>query len=201
MFESGEGFVHVLESSPKDVFAIIQELQRAIQTSDIIVNDVKVLLYLDDIGKIKFPRWAYRDITLFDRNDDDDELVKHADDDEQLGTFWIRGIHQTLAKILRIGSHIAKTGPTQMDLFLNGLHMQHPNFIPKQDTLINLAKCDRCLTLKEFLSVYTSFGDISLEDDLVWPANSWNVTTVALMSQILQNSKQSTQNQQKKKEE
>jgi hypothetical protein len=144
------------------------------------ITNVKILLYTDDFGKgLSFPLWSCRELPgkkqMANLSSDEEDNVKSPSEsekrilDHQIGVSWIVKIQRLLHQLLYVADEIKLLGTIQITLFFETLPQKHPNMIPREAIIESLVKhCDECFTLKEFVSVYDTNVDITLESELAW---------------------------------
>eukprot|EP00667_Euglena_gracilis_P023311 EG_transcript_26293 len=156
LVESSSTFCAMLEAEPKNVLAILANLQSSPAMAQK-VDDVQIFGYSDDIVDRSWPKWAAVEINTPGRT------TVHTEDTAA------REICDMQQRLIDLGGQVYSKEKYQIDNYLNGVRINHPETLPTVGQVDSILNAGFCLTLEEFLQLYHTPIDIKLQSELVWP--------------------------------
>ncbi len=135
LFEAPDCFIHVLESTTQHITDFLTALyddqleqKREMSRDDkeprkYGVDNIKILIYTDDIGKFSFPTWLCREIWKVTvsgtaSDDEDDTPPTNPKQDEEIGVQWLKKIYSEIYKIMYLGKRILQFQSVTKDSYL-----------------------------------------------------------------------------------
>ncbi|KAL0489561.1 lipopolysaccharide-responsive and beige-like anchor protein [Acrasis kona] len=210
LFESNDCFIHVLEALTTHIIDFIhalyedQQEQKKESTRDdkedrkYGVDNIKILIYSDDIGKVGYPTWICREMwkTSSNANQSDDEeetIPANVKLDEEIGVNWIKKIYGEVYKIAYIGRRIlqfqsnGRIETAKIKFWLDQFPGNQPKMMPQAEKVLSIVEeCDKCFTVDEFVSLFgkNKSIDIDFESEIVWPMQTHSFTYLTTPSAL-----------------
>lgn len=154
-------FFHVIESSLETIRSILQDMEEMrANEEEGMIQEAKIITFAHEVHVRLFPVYTFKMMNLKSEHDSNEttETV------EQL-------VSEISTRLLRLGKFLNDNSKNQFkkDL-INNLHDQHPEFLPNQNNVGFLLKCNELWSPCEYLDFYRKPFNITLESDLTWPA-------------------------------
>ena len=161
--EMTQHFFHMLESEPAHLAAVLSELHQRLmvrKTYDAVRN-IHVAFYTDDIVHRSAPKWC-----VVDGSGLNPPQVQEGTEAPPLEDAIVEAVHG----LMQLGTLILSQGKMQIDTFLSSTAKKdHARLIPKFDIVERCIESGMCLTLEEYLTVFSGIPKVTRPSELVQP--------------------------------
>jgi hypothetical protein len=156
-------FFQLLESEPAHLLAFLVELHQRIQVRKTYeaIRNVQVVFYTDDVVTRSCPKWC-----VIDGSGMTGAQVEEGRDPPPLEEVIVDVVHG----LMQLGGLIMSQGKMQIDSFLSTTaKKEHGKLIPKSDFVERCLNSGLCLTLDEYVSVFSGVPKSQRQSETVQP--------------------------------
>ena len=150
-------FVHVVEG-PENV---LRDLINGVceKGSDLIMKDVKLLVYRNDAPARMFSQWSFRVLNL---------ISVRMDESKNQDTLETK-VTEAINLILKLAKELSQFSKTQLKTNLDQLTSKYSSMLPPQDLLESLVKSKDLPLINQYQKKSAQPLQITLDSELVWP--------------------------------
>lgn len=148
--------VHCLEAPTSTLFEYVRSLKEKSPSN--ILKNTRICSFTEEVPR-EYPVWGFR-------------VLGQPEDIFDLPKNWLAFIFETLQAFLELGREVAgKTDPKAAVAYLNngGISRGVMVKLPTLERIQGFAKCPDLCTPDEYLDIYDTPIEFTLEGELVWP--------------------------------
>lgn len=157
-------FFHMIESEPAHLLAVLNELHQRlyVRKSYEGVRNIHIVYYSDDVVNRSCPKWCMIDGSGLN--------PQQQQQDGSEPTPLEESIVEALHGLMQLGALILSQGKMQIDTFLSSTAKKdHSRLIPKHDIVERCISSGMCLTLEEYLTVFSGLPKVERQSEVVQP--------------------------------
>lgn len=166
MLLQSRSFLNLIEATPDVIGALLRHVQLECENPDApCMSDVRVVACTEDCPTRAFVSWSYRSINLpSEAVVLEGDIVPHSFD--------------MFNKLVQLGQRLtdADLTPADISAALDNLGQRYPQHLPSNERVVEFATSDKVTSLNEWLALFDAPVELTLEQDLVWPAAYHPVT-------------------------